>query len=621
MSYLEKNLEALRTVSPHQAAKLVDTLVTTPLSVSLKCQHGVVTWESSGEHGNFPESSSGLETLSAEQHLVILYGIGDGSYLEKIRQRKDVYFILVYEPSLTLFRDLLTLKDLTALISDRKITFFLGTDKRFYLKEIDNYFVADPLHYYFSGYFANLATPGIQRLPHYQPYILEFAEHFKKAIHNHTATLRSEPPEDAFRGFMNTIKNLPHLAALPRLGDFKNTFRGLPGIVVGSGPSLELSIPYLREIQNHAIIFSCDSTLKLLLSQGITPHFVGVLERSILQADLFEGISQWPLLVVPTMVHPKMFATHKGDKIILNRNIGFDQWLFPEQERFYQGNCIGHLALSSLAVLGCSEIFLVGLDSAYAPTQPGQTPEVYGKNATAFMKELGANVTATSTVNKQNFEIPGYDGKPRLTHYYWHLFSELYGEVLDSFKITNAKNVMPKEYGIPIPRTQRVDPEILLSLQKTSVIGTFTDFKEQIKKTPAPLDHTQSKIRDSRHHLQQVRKHCFKSSQSLSEFFADHDLWLKKNLPAYQPFFRRIEFERHKIMTEYGDCFTQILWPFVMNSHALMEHGLRKAYTTTVEPEKIIEAQTGLYMHWFHDVALWAERVLFYLDECGYHDK
>lgn len=55
---------------------------------------------------------------------------------------------------------------------------------------------------------------------------------------------------------------------------------GLPVIIVASGPSLDENLDFLRENQDKAVIICSDSSLPVLVRNGIRPDFQAVLERA-----------------------------------------------------------------------------------------------------------------------------------------------------------------------------------------------------------------------------------------------------------------------------------------------------------------------------------------------------
>lgn len=92
-----------------------------------------------------------------------------------------------------------------------------------------------------------------------------------------------------------------------------------PAFVVAAGPSVDMAIDTIREYQDRAVIISCGSGLKVLLSQGIRPDFHVEVENTYGQADILEKVaSQYDLsgitLVAAATVNPRTAAVF--DKVI-----------------------------------------------------------------------------------------------------------------------------------------------------------------------------------------------------------------------------------------------------------------------------------------------------------------
>lgn len=620
-SLFEKNFSLFQKLHPHQAQKLIQ--FDDPVPVHLSYQNGTFFWQQDSINGNFPSVQRIPEQLwNSEQHIVVLYGIGDSKYLEFLLQNKDIYFVLVYEPSLTLFKELLEKKDITHLLQDHpRVGFILGTNANLFLDELRNFFNEEALRYYFAGYFANLATPGIEKFKNYQKHVLKFAESFKIAVDKFTAEIQNSPAEDAYQGFISTVQNSDHYYKYPDISEFKNMYSDLPGIVVGSGPSLKFSLPYLKKVQDKAVIYSCDSTLKILLEEGIQPHFVGIIERMPWQADLIDNVpqDQTPALIAPTLVHNSAFKSHHGPKIAIRRNIGFAAWLYPEYERHYLGKVVSHLGVTSLSLLGCKDIYLIGIDSAYAPEQSGKALEdlAYTELATEKMKSL-AKATQDFLANRSLiFKTLGYDNKPKATQYYWHINLEDFPEIKHLYHIQNLFNVMPVEYGIPLPETTRIDPEDLekklSSLASQPIKEKFEKQFSLQKSHDDQFSQIKKIVKETHLFLDEIIAKCTQNSIQISEFFLENHSTIPENIPKYKPFFYEIEKARHEIMTHSSGLFEKLLMPLILSHHALMEHNLRKAHTLFPDQERVVEYQCQCYRDWFHEVMTYALKVKYYL--------
>lgn len=100
----------------------------------------------------------------------------------------------------------------------------------------------------------------------------------------------------------------------------KNKFRGVPGIVIGAGPSLDKNIRYLPQAKQKAVIIASDAALKPLLRHDIIPDFVVCLDP---QEDIGKFLSGVPhkgiVLIAPSIVHPRVLDLWEGNVIFYHK--------------------------------------------------------------------------------------------------------------------------------------------------------------------------------------------------------------------------------------------------------------------------------------------------------------
>ena len=83
--------------------------------------------------------------------------------------------------------------------------------------------------------------------------------------------------EDEIHMITQTYENLR--GGKVRMLDEIDGHMDIPVFIVGSGPSLDESLPIIKENQDKAVIVGCGSALDPLLANGITPDFLVLLER------------------------------------------------------------------------------------------------------------------------------------------------------------------------------------------------------------------------------------------------------------------------------------------------------------------------------------------------------
>jgi hypothetical protein len=155
--------------------------------------------------------------------------------------------------------------------------------------------------------------------------------------------------------------------------------RGLPAIIVGTGPSLDKNIKLLPEVKNKALIIAVDSATKPIIDLGIIPDMIFIADSKERVVEFFENINSLKdvFVCVDSFVHPKVIKRLEE----LSADI---RWysVFPnEQSVFCQsvakdftgdigflgsGGCVTSIAYSfATGGLQCDPITIIGVDSGY----------------------------------------------------------------------------------------------------------------------------------------------------------------------------------------------------------------------------------------------------------------
>ena len=72
--------------------------------------------------------------------------------------------------------------------------------------------------------------------------------------------------------------NLEYLLNEPPLGTFENIYQGKTALLISAGPSLDKNIEVIKKYRDNVIIFSVGQALRTLMTNDITPDFVGLVE-------------------------------------------------------------------------------------------------------------------------------------------------------------------------------------------------------------------------------------------------------------------------------------------------------------------------------------------------------
>ncbi len=224
----------------------------------------------------------------------------------------------------------------------------------------------------------------------------------------------------------NGVQNFAEVAQNPMIGDLSESFKGVPLIIVGAGPSLEQNIEVLKKAQSKAIIIAVNRTLRSLQGAGIYPDFTIALEpRDV--ACQFEGINleQIPGIILATTVHHSLYELPAQRFISYYNQTAIDCWMFDAEDQQHQALSLGtvsHSAFSLGLKWGCDPIIFVGQDLSFPGGRyyhkdgaDGGTEAVFDEDTnkwqlTGYSQDLADTLKGKEQDSFEGISVPGYYG-------------------------------------------------------------------------------------------------------------------------------------------------------------------------------------------------------------------
>ncbi|GEM_PF-5726197 len=437
MLYLEKNLAALQTRHPELAEAVRNFFVA----------GGVLPAPIPANETLQRECTRVAESIRAAKnpHLVCWLGLGQGDALLTYLQHPHrlMQRLLIIEPSLANFCAMLVRHDVAAVVGHASIDWFVGMARDAIAATLYQFVLqADDLH---AGvpfsHFVDAQSDAA-----YAAVVRDMWHNIVREV----AYQDSMIDIDAYVGFMNFTENFSTVLATPLIDDVRDVCAGLPGIVVSTGPSLAASYPWLRAVQDRAVLVCADSALRMLLANGIRPHFVATVERHQLTEIHFEGLDTRGITFVTTpIIHPGTYRFFTESCLHIGRESDFVQWIFPDAAPVRDiMDCVAHAGYFLLAQLGCSAIYLAGQDLAFDPDSGASHASGYSlatdRNAAAHGTEPMVPALANSGATIQTLIL-------------WSLWAQHLGLLIQKFG-RPCCNVIAATHGIEIPHTTRLDP-------------------------------------------------------------------------------------------------------------------------------------------------------------------
>lgn len=292
---------------------------------------------------------------------ITIYGIGLGYHLTELIKQKQISFINIYEPHLDLFYiSLYTIPWAIIFkyfaINNKGLNLILGTSPEKAIESSLRFInqKLTPLSSYYYRYIHFKNSPRINKL-------LEIEN---QAYSDNRSQNDSGWYEDQKTGLYLGVRNI---IKKHRFFSGKKTRNFNRAFVVGSGPSLNATIDFIKATQDDAIIISCGSALSPLMTAGITPDYEVVQERSwhsvkFEERPEFSSLKKITLIKL-NVVSPKIDHHYKEILII-------QKALDPGSQLLGNGYpvtpavnpTVTNAGISIAAELGANEVYLFGVD-------------------------------------------------------------------------------------------------------------------------------------------------------------------------------------------------------------------------------------------------------------------
>ncbi len=319
---------------------------------------------------------------------------------------------------------------------------------------------------------------------------------FEKVMDFVSATLeahrraRHTRQEDAFAWQRNLLRNLPDYTTRLLPEAWRGALTGVPALICGAGPSLDVSGPSLARVATQGVVFAADSSLKALAALGVQADFAISVDVAKVPAKcLPEQLP--PARVVLSAISPPEWS----DAIPLTQRyyVSSSQltlhWLatlgVPLTAAAVCENC-GATAIELARFLGCAPICLFGMDLALSDA--GAMQRHHGKVDASLYTQSGFQA-------QQRFpKIPGNFAHEVPTHVYgdWRALDrrlagwppELVWVVTDrGARLQQTRVVRPADLCLP---PADIDKEPLLA-GLAAPIPTSAEVRQQVARKLAGL--------------------------------------------------------------------------------------------------------------------------------------
>ncbi len=301
--------------------------------------------------------------------LLVILGLGLGYHiracLEELKGKN--LFIVLIEKDIEALRIALETVDITDLLESDKIRWVIG------VPEEEGYAVLNEM-IKSAGIAMQLFLKTLQIFDHpvigkvHGNYYMHMLKSFREAAHAIIFNY-GNCPEDSMIGVENIMKNLATIIKNPGVKDLYGAFKGMPGIIVSTGPSLDKNIAELKRAVGNCVMVAADSALRVLLKHDIVPHAAVSLERIMHVATMFKELPDdykkkiW--LAATPVIRKESYDAWPGPTFMVYRAFAHFDWINIPKGTLQVGPSCSNMAFKILEALGCDPIILVGQDCAF----------------------------------------------------------------------------------------------------------------------------------------------------------------------------------------------------------------------------------------------------------------
>lgn len=360
---LDKNLSFISKYNPKLAEKImqVESLTKDISFVNTVLNEPNLQYNGIFLHSNYGAESEAKEIFekvkNTEFTMNVLFGFGLG-YLFQEFALNSKGLVFVFEPDIEILATTLEVVDFSEELSKKNVFVFNDFDglKKQYL---ENYIYK--------------SETTITFLPSYKHLFGTELSRFAKELN---LTMGSAIMDNNYikNKLIPAVKavctNMDCLVKEPPLGTFENIYQGKTALLISAGPSLDKNIETIKKYRDNAIIFSVGQALRTLMTNGITPDFVGLVETGNQMSQL-DGLdtSNVNLILEPltyTGLHNSKFKniiSYPSKTSI--PNLIWTSIADIDASKYISSGTVSYMMLYSALLLGFKDLILAGQDLAF----------------------------------------------------------------------------------------------------------------------------------------------------------------------------------------------------------------------------------------------------------------
>lgn len=441
---------------------------------------------------------SQFENKLVDDTIILVYGLGDGSYVEKLLKLNDECKIIIYEPCADVFWHVFGRKNIAELLENERIFCAVeGICEGLYDAALETFVE-----------YANYQLVFNTNLPNY-PQI--FPEKYKWALDRQLYEIKRVIlnrnteiyySKEMIHNIMELSRDIIEQYSVVQLKDIvcKKESEDMSAILIAAGPSLDKNIEKLKQIKDSVFIMAVDTALNTVLKHDIIPDMtISVDGHKPLVLFEDERVKNIPISlsaisnakIIEQNNAMRFYELEQGEYLsaIYNK-------LGKEIKGLPTGGSVANNACSLLTLMGFKTIIFMGLDLAY----PGGIEHT---------KEAYHELTLIDKSKKEYIEIEDIWGNKVLTEENMNLYRkwfESYIKIMPQIRFIDATEGGALIHGTEIKNMDEVIGEFHNKIYDKDVLWKdllpYLNREEQqraikfIKEIPQSIEHIEKYIDD-----------------------------------------------------------------------------------------------------------------------------
>jgi len=342
-------------------------------------------------------------TVPRDVAIVVLGGLGLGYVAEALTRSAPDRFLVVAEADETLPHKLMAVRDITPLLENPKVSILAGGNPRDIASLLSGGPVGSAIHLI-------QWQPSVKINPEwYNELKLAVVESARRRQVN-SRTL------DRFGRLWvrNLAVNVSRLHEALSLEPWRESFIGIPALVLAGGPSLENVLPHLRRLSENHLLIAVDTALPAMIREAVYPDIVAAIDPQYWNTrhlDRCDENSEKTLILAESATHPGVFKRLKGRPWLTRTRFPLGTVLEDAagiEGELKAGGSVATAAWDLAIYLGCDPITIGGLDLGF----PGGRTHYAG----SLLRERPHLFSHRTRPAENDFFDMLHDASPHMTH-------------------------------------------------------------------------------------------------------------------------------------------------------------------------------------------------------------